>query len=119
MARLQREGFRSGITDYMLPVPLPYSLLEPPRAGLWLELKRVGSSPSDVRPEQQVFMADMQQLGYEARAVNGAEAAQTAITGYLSRTGYEVVLGYARSADWEFAKRFYARRVRDFGASKL
>lgn len=119
-ARLRREGFRSGVSDYMLPVPVYPQGSVTPFHGLWLELKRVGAVPSDVSPEQRVFMADMLALGYHARTAKGAEAAQKEISDYLYCSGIPVVLGYDRSAkQGNFERDFYARRVKSFEPGKL
>lgn len=119
MARLRREGFRSGITDYMLPVPA-LDVTEGPRyAGLWLELKRTDAVPSDVRKEQRAFMSDMVALGYQAVWAAGADEAQRKVQDYLARTLHPVMVGYSPDTAGQFSKDFYARRVTDYGPSKL
>jgi hypothetical protein len=101
MANLKRQGFRSGVPDYLLPVPVASTTapngdtwFKQVIPGLWLELKRADGVPSDVSVDQSVFMADMADLGWDAQVAFGAAHAQEIITEYLGRTGSPVAFGY-------------------------
>lgn len=80
MGKLRSAGVRPGVFDYIIPVPCP-RLRYP---GLWLELKRLKSSPSDVSDEQKTFEADMQELGWRTQICKGWVQASECIDRYLS-----------------------------------
>lgn len=109
-AMLRKQGFRSGVADYFLPVPVP----KLDSAGLWIELKRAVRSASHTSSDQEVFLADMRVLGYTAVLAYGAELAERKICDYLEQTGHAVTIGYGKQMDAEaiaFAQRWYDRRA--------
>jgi hypothetical protein len=75
MARMKRLGFRSGVFDYLLPIP------RAPYPGLWLELKR--RQLGVVSDEQGLFKLDMEVLGWKTAIAKGWEEAKDAINDYL------------------------------------
>lgn len=75
MARLKSQGFRVGISDYLLAIPIA------PYAGLWVELKRRHLSVTS--PEQTQFQLDMIAQGYQAVICRGWEEAKAQIDAYL------------------------------------
>ena len=66
MARLKRSGFRNGVFDYLLPVPIWSRTAIPPEIlmpGLWLELKRtIGGRSSE---DQAEFQGQMELFGWK------------------------------------------------------
>lgn len=76
MGRMKRMGFRSGIFDYLLPVPRGAF------PGLWLELKR--RQLGVVSNEQGFFKLDMEVLGWKTAIARGWEEARVVITEYLA-----------------------------------
>ena len=75
MAKMKRTGFRSGVFDYLLPVP------RPPYPGLWIELKR--RQLGIVSDSQGLFKLDMEVLGWKTAIAKGWEEAKDAINLYL------------------------------------
>ena len=75
--RLQkRQGVRAGVSDLFLSVP------RGGRAGLWIEMKRMGGR---VSPEQREFLEKMRDLGYDGVVCHGAEAAIEKIHAYMTQ----------------------------------
>lgn len=77
MARMKRCGFRNGVFDYLLPIPMPHA------PGLWIEMKR--SKGGVVSDEQDTFKASMLALGWHAEICAGWELATQTINRYLGR----------------------------------
>lgn len=93
--RSRAEGVKAGVFDVFLPVPVdlthrmirleplttfkPYSVT----CGLYVELKKPGKHKTS--PEQLVFQAYAQRVGYSAVVCVGWEAARDAILRYLGR----------------------------------
>lgn len=75
--RLQkRQGVRAGVADLFLSVPRGAF------SGLWIEMKRKGGR---IRPEQKVFLAEMQALGYDCAVCRGGDAAMQKIHAYMTQ----------------------------------
>ena len=99
MAKLKRAGFRNGICDYLLPIPVSNStaLTNGSRVdfsypGLWIELKRPkGGRVSD---DQQEFIDQQKLFGWKAEVCEGADAAKKAVKEYLSISADSVTHGY-------------------------
>lgn len=75
MGRMKRTGFRSGVFDYLLPIP------KGSYPGLWIELKR--RHLGVVSEEQGLFKFDMEELGWATAIAKGWEEAKDAINLYL------------------------------------
>lgn len=75
VARLKREGVKSGVPDLMLPVP------RGGHNGLFLELKR--AKGGRVAPAQRAWHLALMGQGYLVLTAQGAEAAIRAIQQYL------------------------------------
>lgn len=79
MARFKRMGFRTGVSDYLVPIQ------RPPYPGLFLELKRrKGGVISD---DQEEFMAQMSGLGWKTAICFGWEESRDVIVDYLKIKG--------------------------------
>lgn len=87
MHKLKLAGFRNGVFDYLLTVPLGGY------AGLWIELKR--TKRGVVSEEQKRFFELQRSLGYSCQIANGWEVASRCITAYLALSTHEVIpLGF-------------------------
>lgn len=76
-SRAKRTGRKAGVPDMCLPVPAQgYH-------GLYIELKRTGGTPCDVKPEQSRWLAALNGHGYRAVVAYGWEEAVESITAYL------------------------------------
>lgn len=75
MQRMKRLGFRSGVFDYILPIPVASY------PGLFLELKRRDGGV--VSGPQALFKFDMEELGWRCAICEGFEAAKSEIEHYL------------------------------------
>ena len=77
MDKLKREGFKNGVSDLFLAVPIDdYS-------GLWVEMKAKGKTKCSLRPEQKDHLDLMQKMGYGAVWCAGAGDAMSKIRVYL------------------------------------
>jgi hypothetical protein len=76
---LKAEGVKSGVSDVCLPVPAHCY------HGLYIEMKRVGGKPSDVKPEQREFIDFVKGNGYAAEVAFGWKQAAQIIQWYLGR----------------------------------
>lgn len=70
----QAQGKKAGVPDYILPVA------RGPYHGLFIELK---SLKGTLRPEQRVWLQDLQAQGYMAVCCKGCEAAIQILEAYL------------------------------------
>jgi hypothetical protein len=77
--RAKACGMKAGVPDLCLPVPMPAKGF----FGLFIELKRTGGTPCDVRPEQSWWLAALNQQGYRAVVAYGWEEAVAMIKAYL------------------------------------
>ena len=75
---MKSEGVRRGALDLLLAYPTER------HAGLWIEMKRPGASPSAVSPEQRAFIEYLQSVGYAAGVHYSAESAIAAIKEYIA-----------------------------------
>ena len=75
MNRMKKLGFRPGVSDYFLPVPVGV------HHGLWLEMKR--TSRGILSDAQLEFHAAMRTQGYATAVSVGFEQAINAIKRYL------------------------------------
>ena len=95
MARLKRSGFRNGVFDYLLPVPIWSRTAIPPEIltpGLWLELKRtIGGRSSE---DQAEFQGQMELFGWKCVVAKGRDQAVQAITEYLALSGDKITIGW-------------------------
>lgn len=66
-----------GIPDLMIPVA------KKRKHGLFIEMKRVGTSPSAVSPEQRYWLGELKRQGYNAVVAKGAEEAISVTKEYL------------------------------------
>ena len=73
----KKSGMKRGYPDIFLPVPANGW------SGLFIELKRVGGVPSDVRPEQTWWLAALREQGYCAVVCYGWKHAAQEIMTYL------------------------------------
>jgi len=76
-SRAKRTGRKAGVPDMCLPVPAKGF------HGLYLELKRTGGTPCDVRPEQSWWLAQLGLQGYCVSVAYGWEEAVGFIKQYL------------------------------------
>ena len=74
---MKSEGVRRGALDLLLAYPTER------HAGLFLEMKRPGASPSAISPEQRAFIEYLQSVGYAAGVHYSAESAIQTIKEYL------------------------------------
>lgn len=83
-------GVVPAVSDLFLPLPIPAG-----PAGLWLELKAPGETPTH---EQSLFLADMQARGYEARWADDSGKAIEIVVDYVKRHRAAV----ARYGSWKW-----------------
>lgn len=76
-SRAKRTGRKAGVPDMCLPVPAKGF------HGLYIELKRTGGTPCDVRPEQSRWLEQLNGHGYRAVVAYGWEEAVAMIKAYL------------------------------------
>lgn len=76
-SRAKRTGRKAGVPDICLPIPSGRY------HGLYIELKRTGGTPCDVRPEQSAWLAALNSHGYRAVVAYGWEEAVAMIKAYL------------------------------------
>lgn len=72
--RMKREGVRKGVSDLHLPVPVGGW------AGLWIEMKAPGKSPT---PAQRDWLLAMQRVGHFSAVCHHAGEAILLLTNYL------------------------------------
>ena len=77
-------GVRPGVPDIFCPIP------RGSRAGLWIELKRLKYSPSNVKPEQRAWHTRLLHQGYAVAVCAGWIEAWNAIVDYLGLEGEEI-----------------------------
>ena len=76
-SRAKRTGRKAGVPDMCLPVPAGgYH-------GLYIELKRTGGTPCDVKPEQSRWLEQLNGQGYRAVVSYGWKDAVEMIEHYL------------------------------------
>lgn len=75
MARMKRQGFRPGVFDYLLAIPVE------PYPGLWVELKR--QKLGVVSDEQKRFELAMSVMGWATAIAKGWDEARAVIEKYL------------------------------------
>jgi hypothetical protein len=75
MARMKRQGFRPGVFDYILAIPVE------PYPGLWIELKR--QKLGVVSDEQKRFELAMSVMGWATAIAKGWDEARAVIEKYL------------------------------------
>lgn len=79
--KAKRSGMKKGYPDLSLPVPRRGF------HGLYLEVKRTGGVPSDVKDEQMAWMNILNSLGYHACLAFGFDEAVFLIDWYLQTGG--------------------------------
>lgn len=78
IAKLKREGWRSGVPDLFLAVPnKDYS-------GLFIEMKDQGKTQCSLSEEQKEYLRALNGMGYFADWCAGFEAAKAVIEEYLN-----------------------------------
>ena len=78
MTRLKKQGLKTGVSDIFLPIA------SKGYHGMFIEMKRRKvDGPSKVSPDQDVFLQEMHDQGYEVEVCYGAEEAIVAIQDYL------------------------------------
>lgn len=77
MARMKRQGFRPGVFDYILAIPVE------PYPGLWIELKR--QKLGVVSDEQKKFLVSMEAMGWATAIAKGWDEARAVILRYLEQ----------------------------------
>jgi len=75
--RMKSEGLTPGVADLFLMATTGT------HSGLWIEMKRVKFTPSDVSKEQREFQVRALTQGYHAVVCGGFEAAREAIKKYF------------------------------------
>jgi hypothetical protein len=75
--RAKRTGRKAGVPDMCLPIPSGRY------HGLYIELKRTGGTPCDVKPEQSRWLDALNEQGYRAVVAYGWEDAVGFIKQYL------------------------------------
>jgi hypothetical protein len=79
-SRAKRTGRKKGVPDMFLPIACDgYH-------GLFIELKRSGGAPCDVRPEQSIWLKKLNAHGYRAVVAYGWQDAVEIIQTYLGGT---------------------------------
>ena len=73
----KREGLEPGIPDLMIPVSTNKF------CGLFIEMKRQKSVPSDVKPNQRKWIKILNDNGYLAKVCSGADEAIKLIERYF------------------------------------
>jgi len=78
MGRLKKQGFKSGVSDIFLPIPVgDYH-------GMFIEMKRrMQDGPTKVSRKQQDFLDTMKATGYHVMICYGADHAIADIKDYL------------------------------------
>jgi len=77
MAKMKAEGLRPGASDLFLAIP------SGDYHGFFIEMKRTGGVPSNIKDNQHEFINDMREYGYKADVCFGYEAAINEIKDYL------------------------------------
>ncbi len=72
-ARLVAEGVKGGVPDVFIPIPQEF-------AGLYIEFKKAGGSPS---LDQRYFLMTLKSLGYKCAVVNDLDTAKRILHEYL------------------------------------
>ena len=78
--KLQKEGVRPGVPDLFLPVAIRGF------HGLYVEMKKRGAAPSDVKPAQRAWIRDLIEEKYAVGLAKDADAAREVICSYLTGT---------------------------------
>ena len=73
----KRTGLKRGVPDMFLPVPAGEW------HGLFVELKRDGGTPSDLKPEQAEWLRQLREQGYQTVVAYGWKDAIQEIDAYL------------------------------------
>lgn len=76
-ARLKKQGVKSGVSDMLLPLPIPQSY-----AGLFIEMKTKTGRPTK---KQKLFTAAMIEAGYKAIFCYGFDDAKYEVDLYVKR----------------------------------
>jgi HAMP domain-containing protein len=79
-SRAKRTGMKAGVPDICLPVPAHGF------HGLYIELKRTGGTPLDVKPEQSLWLERLNLQHYRAVVAYGWQDAMNYIQQYLETT---------------------------------
>lgn len=75
--KFEREGVRSGVSDYHLPYPAHgYN-------GLWIEMKRKKKNISNITDNQKEWLRKMRDLGFAIGIAYGADEAILLCENYL------------------------------------
>lgn len=82
-ARLKREGVRAGVSDLFFAYPVNNY------AGLWIELKRPKDYLSRLTPAQELWINNMNQVGYRAVVSYGWLEAKEELLNYLDQPNWE------------------------------
>lgn len=77
--RMKAEGVKSGVPDIFLPVIR--KTVDGIDGGLWIEMKSGKNKPT---PQQEWWMLNLQNCGYQVRVCYSAEEAIDEIADYLS-----------------------------------
>ena len=80
-ARFKEQGVKAGIPDLLLPVARHGF------HGLWIEMKRTDSRPSETKPLQLKWHTDLTAQGYRVEVCKGWESAWNVLMNYLSTEG--------------------------------
>jgi hypothetical protein len=80
MAKLKREGFKNGVSDLFIAVPMNG------KCGLWVEMKDAGKTRCSVSDDQQAHLDLMISMGYEGIWAAGSDIAMAAIKVYMKET---------------------------------
>ena len=77
MKKLKAEGLKTGVPDLMLALPsITYH-------GLFIEMKKTGSTWKDVTKDQKGYLARLSKVGYKAIACGGFDDARNEIKTYM------------------------------------
>lgn len=85
-ALLKAEGVRAGVSDLFIPLPIMRRPLEVGEChGLWLEMKKTGSTASSLSPKQREWRDRMHALGYVWEMAAGPNQAVDVLSAYMYR----------------------------------
>ena len=79
MTSMKSQGFKAGVSDIKISYPVQ------PYHGAYIELKRKGARPSDLRQDQRDWLELMASVGYWVAVARGADEFISYVRQYLAK----------------------------------
>lgn len=77
IAKYKAEGLTPGVSDLFLCFP------KNGYGGLWIEMKAKGKGVKSLSDDQEIWLSDMEKIGYRAECCGGFDCARKVIIDYL------------------------------------